>query len=142
MDELPRTFIPRKSSGGVLAPPITHDPTIADLEMEASILGTSSMAKEAELRLQKARYKVLQKAHEALIEKLNDKVCLTWSFVHSLGVGFEWCKANNLFRVQVTLWHLSNPCSRVLNASSIFSASTGKRDQQTIQKHTRTAIRR
>ena len=81
VDEMPRTQIPQKmtrresktTNREESKTPDIDGPTLNDLEMESAILNGTTIGKDAELRLQRARYKALEKNISNLIEIGNDK---------------------------------------------------------------------
>merc|ERR1712129_386454 len=80
VEEMPRTQIPQmmtkqqsQHERAESKTPDVAEPTVSDLEMESSILGRTSIGKDAELLLQRARYKALEKNIANLIETNNEK---------------------------------------------------------------------
>merc|ERR1712154_355253 len=87
IDELPRTLIPQKFNDinnnndkfrkkeESKTPDIDTEniPNINDLEMESEILNETTLGKDTQLRLQKARYKKLEKDFKNLVEIGNEK---------------------------------------------------------------------
>jgi len=88
MDEMPRTSIPQKmtrlpssnASRSKEVLPRTESKTpdadlesLNDLEMESEILGGTTIGKDAELRLQKARYRALEKNIQNFVDAAHER---------------------------------------------------------------------
>jgi len=79
-EERPRTLIPQKlqkvAVGGESKSAEVEEAgpeELGDLEMESQILGGTTIGKDAELRLQRARYKALERNIGHLVESQNEK---------------------------------------------------------------------